>query len=354
MKDGRNPMWSAMKGIAITSVVIGHCTLFPFIERFVNQYHLAVFFFVSGYFFKERYIEEKRIFVWKKMKKLYLLFVISGIVFLLFHPLLTRLHVYDTPLTWKEMGNEVLNLSVRLTSNDPMMGAMWFCPALMGVSFIAFVAFCLTKGFSLWKRSIVFLLMVTMGGVNIHLIGLKSPYCIWQYMIVVGIYYMGWLFSQYEGKLPQLNKVIWGGISMLFLGLLYFMTDFGFYGRLQPASINKESVVMLLLIALIGCGMIYALAKVLDMTLVGRIMAIVGDYSFSIMLLHFLSFKLINWIQCLVYDFPFDTISDFPFIKYDNILWFLLYVVAGTSLPIVASLSYHTLTERVRSRYRSI
>lgn len=343
-----------MKGLAITSVVIGHCTLFPFIERFVNQYHLAVFFFVSGYFFKERYIEEKRIFVWKKMKKLYLLFVISGIVFLLFHPLLTRLHVYDTPLTWKYVGNEFLNLSVRLTSNDPMMGAMWFCPALMGVSFIAFVAFCLTKGFSLWKRSIVFLLMVTMGGVNIHLIGLKSPYCIWQYMIVVGIYYMGWLFSQYEGKLPQLNKVIWGGISMLFLGLLYFLTDLGFYGRLQAANINKESVAMILLIALIGCGMIYALAKVLDMTSVGRIMAVVGNYSFSIMLLHFLAFKVVNFIQCLVGGISYDSISEFPFIKYDNPLWFLLYVLVGVALPIMASWSFHTGVKYVRSRCRRI
>ena len=159
-----NILFSVVKGFAIISVVIGHCTIQPDVESFVGQYHLAVFFFVSGYFFKEKYIDEKRTFVWKKMKKLYLLFVISGIVFLLFHPLLTMLHVYDTPLTWKDMGNEVLNLSVRLTSNDPMMGAMWFCPALMGVSFIAFVAFCLTKGFSLWKRSIVFLLMVTMGG----------------------------------------------------------------------------------------------------------------------------------------------------------------------------------------------
>ena len=36
-----------MKGVAIVSVVAGHCTPIPAIEVFVNQYHLAVFFFVK-------------------------------------------------------------------------------------------------------------------------------------------------------------------------------------------------------------------------------------------------------------------------------------------------------------------
>lgn len=349
-----NILFSVVKGFAIISVVIGHCTIQPDVESFVGQYHLAVFFFVSGYFFKEKYIEEKRIFVWKKMKKLYLLYVISGMVFLLFHPILTRLHVYDTPLTWKDMGNEVLNLSVRLTSNDPMMGAMWFCPALMGVSFIAFVAFCLTKGFSLWKRSIVFLLMVTMGGVNIHLIGLKSPYCIWQYMIVVGIYYIGWLFHKGEKYICIHKRIVWALLCVIFFFILYMVTKCGLMAKLQPANINKENVLVILLTALIGCGMIYSLSNLFLGTLLGKIIAVAGDYSFSIMLLHFLAFKVVNFIQCLVAGISYDSISDFPVMKYDNPLWFLLYVLVGVALPIIASWSFHTGVKYVRSRCRSL
>ena len=47
-----NQAFSIMKGIAIISVVLGHCTTNSRIEAFVNQYHLAVFFFVAGFFFK--------------------------------------------------------------------------------------------------------------------------------------------------------------------------------------------------------------------------------------------------------------------------------------------------------------
>ena len=39
---------STMKGIAIIGVVVGHCVLSSWIENFVNQWHLATFFFVAG------------------------------------------------------------------------------------------------------------------------------------------------------------------------------------------------------------------------------------------------------------------------------------------------------------------
>lgn len=136
-----NILMSIMKGIAIICVVIGHCSMSSFTEQYVGQYHLAAFFFVSGYFFKEKYVDDKRTFVWKKTKKLYVWFVVSGLLFLLFHPLLEWMHVYGDPLTWNEYGKEAFNLTVRLTSNNSMMGAMWFCPALLGVSLLAFTLF---------------------------------------------------------------------------------------------------------------------------------------------------------------------------------------------------------------------
>ena len=74
-----NPTFSVMKGIAIISVVLGHCPALPFVGKFVNQYHLAVFFFVAGYFFKEKYLETPKIFIVKRLKSLYFPYVIYGL-----------------------------------------------------------------------------------------------------------------------------------------------------------------------------------------------------------------------------------------------------------------------------------
>ena len=339
--------YSIMKGIAITSVVIGHCILIPFVEQYVNQYHLAVFFFVSGYFFKEKYIDAKRTFVWKKIKRLYLMFVISGLVFLILHPVLEWLNVYEGSLAGDEYIMEVFNLTIGLTSNNPMMGAMWFCPALLMVSLISFGLFVITRGRSIAVRTAVFCAVVALGGALLHGLKLKSPYCIWQYMIVTGIYYIGWLFHQKESLIHINKRWIWLIIALILFAAIYIVTDYGLYARLQPANIRKENILAILLIAAMGCLMIYAISKVISGTILARILAILGDYSFSIMLLHFLCFKLVNFLYCIVYNLPFTDISLFPKIKYESFVWFWIYLLIGLFGPVILSKIYSLCKEKL-------
>lgn len=46
----KDEVFSIMKGIAIISVVIGHTIVGSNVEIIVNHYHLATFFFVSGFY----------------------------------------------------------------------------------------------------------------------------------------------------------------------------------------------------------------------------------------------------------------------------------------------------------------
>lgn len=158
-----NSVFSIMKGIAIISVVIGHCAPLPFVESFVNQYHLAVFFFVAGYFFKEKYIGDIQ-FVVKKLKSLYVPFVISGIVFFLLHPILEYLYVYDAPLSIDKWQSVTFDLCVRLSSSDPLMGAMWFCPALLFVSIYSWTMFTLIKTMSPNMQTLIFIIVAFVSG----------------------------------------------------------------------------------------------------------------------------------------------------------------------------------------------
>ena len=348
-EEMRNASISVIKGIAIINVVIGHCSMSSFTEQYVNQYHLAIFFFVSGYFFKEKYIDDKRIFVWKKIKRLYVMFVISGLLFLSVHPLLEWMHVYDCSLTGSEYIMEVFNLTIGLTSNNPMMGAMWFCPALLGVSLLGFGLFCVSKGWNIKKRTALFAMAVILGGTFLHVFKLKSPYCVWQYLIITGIYYMGWLFHQIEEKLPKCKVKIWVVIAVVMGLVLYMLTEMGIYGRLQPANINNESVASIMLVAMTGCIFVYAMAKVISDTQMGKIVAMIGDYSFSIMLLHFLGFKAVNFLFCEYHDLPLTQIASFPTMRYNNPSWFLFYLLAGVFIPILLSKTYHTCEKRLAS-----
>lgn len=68
-----------------------------------------------------------------------------------------------------------------------------------------------------------------------------------------------------------------------------------------------------------------------------------GDYSFSIMLLHFLAFKAVNLLQCLMYDYPLERIAEFPCINYLSMEWMGLYILAGCTLPIALSKLYEMI-----------
>lgn len=338
----REYVFSIMKGIAIISVVMGHCTLNRFTELYVNQFHLAVFFFVSGYFFKEEYCADRIRFICKKFRRLYVPFVISGVIMLLFYPLMEWLYIYETPLTLKGAAKEVFNLTIRLTSDNTMMGAMWFCPALLIVSLLSFAVFCLTKQRTVTYKTVVFALVVATGGVILHWFRWKSPYCIWQYMIIAGIYYMGWLFHRCEPKLTKHKDLaLWIVSSVCFFLVLYVLTFYGCYGRLQPNNINNEYTMAILLVAFVGCGGVYSLSVVISRSYLSSFFALMGEYSFSIMLLHFLCFKIVNCLYCLVNGVPFDSISSFPTIRYEHAIWFCVYLLTGTLAPVSLSRLYH-------------
>ena len=132
-----NNKFSIMKGIAILSVVIGHCSP-PIIEGFVNQYHLATFYFVAGYFFKPAYLDAPKIFIVKRIKRLYLPFVSYGLMFLLLHNVFCLLRLYPVGDIYSidNFFRNGLRLLFQLTSFEPFMGAMWFAPSLLIVSIV--------------------------------------------------------------------------------------------------------------------------------------------------------------------------------------------------------------------------
>ncbi len=139
MEDGGrtyNVIISIIKGLAIIGVVVGHCGMSSWLEAFVNQWHLATFFFVSGMCFKDKYASQPVSYIKRRVKSLYAPFVEFGLLFLVLHNVLYLVHCSGNAYTLREMGKELFNLTIRLTSNEPLMGAMWFCPVLLFTSII--------------------------------------------------------------------------------------------------------------------------------------------------------------------------------------------------------------------------
>lgn len=126
--------FSCMKGLAITGVVAGHLG-FPFLEMFVNYWHLPVFYFISGYFFKRKHVENWKGFVKTRLMRLLFPFFAFSIIAILLHNFLLNAglingSLYDTNALMKNLFKLISSLS----TNEQLVGAIWFLPSLFIVS----------------------------------------------------------------------------------------------------------------------------------------------------------------------------------------------------------------------------
>ena len=143
-------VFSIMKGLGIIFVVAGHTAYSP-VHNFVYLFHLAVFYFVAGYFFKDKYIDDKLLFVWKKIKSLCFPLIGYGIVFILLHNLFFRAHFYN-PLTshlyTRQDYFDCLKYFCSCVTPEQLLGALWFLRSLFIVSFLFMIGVWISKRLS--------------------------------------------------------------------------------------------------------------------------------------------------------------------------------------------------------------
>ena len=62
------------KGIAIILMCVGHSYVCTFLDTFIYLFHMAFFFMMSGYFFREKNLAAPRTFFMEEDKRLVLSF----------------------------------------------------------------------------------------------------------------------------------------------------------------------------------------------------------------------------------------------------------------------------------------
>lgn len=85
--------WNIVKGLGIIAVVVGHCGS-PIVP-YVYMYHLALFFFVSGYLYKDDHSVDPFAYFASRMRRLWWPMVQYGIVFALLHNVFLQLNIYS-------------------------------------------------------------------------------------------------------------------------------------------------------------------------------------------------------------------------------------------------------------------
>lgn len=144
------------KAIAIILMVLGHTSLpSAWIVRIIYTFHIPLFFILSGYCFKSKYLDDAWTFFKRKFVGIYVPFVEASLIFLLLHNVFYELHIYDGNYgygewtshvyTVKEMLIHAKHVVLGMRTEEDLLGGFWFLKELFWGNIIFYILFRLFR-----------------------------------------------------------------------------------------------------------------------------------------------------------------------------------------------------------------
>ena len=138
------------KGLAIILMVLGDASFLKYGVRFIYMFHMPLFFFLSGYCFKDSYLKDFKTYTVKRVKGAYLPFVLWSCIFLLLHNFFFNFHIYDL-----EYGGSIysthdyiikmLKIVGAMQQTESLLGGYWFLHTYFISSFLMFFVVWICK-----------------------------------------------------------------------------------------------------------------------------------------------------------------------------------------------------------------
>lgn len=287
----RERRFDVARGIAMMLVVLGHCHQRQ-IERFVCLFHMPVFLFISGFFWRDENLDDLKGFIVKRFKGLYLPYLIYEIIFFCLRPLFLLIGWYDSSsIEWGFGALGYLKEFVKivfLMGREQLLGAFWYLVMLLmlevGYWIISYLVRKIFSGREDVKFGMVF---------SVYLAGcLLARYIrvprIGPALIGIPFFYIGYLSRKYEIKVQY--KLIPIAASFVFL---VFCSSYG-GAALGTVTINDPPFQLVC-----GCVGVYLVLGISKFICEGKgrwtyLFDLVGKNTITVMAFHEIGFKLLT------------------------------------------------------------
>ena len=332
---GKDNYISTAKAIGIILMVVGHAISQNFAYRFIYMFHMPLFFFCSGYFFKVPLsLEGVGLFALKRFKGLYLPFVKWGIFFLLFHNIFCAWNIYDSSAINNYDSSEYLHrlksLVFTMTGQEQLLDPFWFLKQLLLSSLlICLITYILRKVRYKYKDASCWAFLFLLAVVSKHY-GWGLP-VIWNLSIMflsATFVYAGYLYRKLEND--SFYSVT--GLIMSFFIVLFVVWVWDDY--LDMLWYNDRDVFLYIPTAFVGIFMILTVSKLIDSWAIKNFFYYLGKNTLIILVFHLLVFKLVNLIKIYIYELPIEKLADFKIIQEHNYIFWIVYAILGIAIPL--------------------
>ena len=99
--------------------------------------------------------------------------------------------------------------------------------------------------------------------------------------------------------------------------------------------------------AIAGTMMVYELSKLTDKHIKKSMLTFIGQHTFPILALHFLSFKLVTLLIIYIYNLPIESLTAFPILQPFSFMgWWSVYLLVGLACPLFFAWLYELSVQR--------
>jgi len=334
---------STAKAIGIILMVVGHAISQNFCYRFIYMFHMPLFFFCSGYFYKvPKSMEEVRCFALKRIKGLYLPYLKWSLLFLLLHNTFCSWNLYGAYVPYYdslEYLRRLRSLFFTMTGHEPLICSFWFFKELLLASIlVCVVTFIYRKVKCKYKDIFGGLVLIVMTIVskpgewgipiiwNVSLLSLSASFVFAGYM-----YRKVEIESFYTFRGLLLSVII-------VLAVVWLWNDF-----LDMLWYGAGSVILYIPIALVGIYMVLCVSKLIDRYTIKKLFYYIGKHTLIIFVLHMSVFKIVNLMKIWVYELSEEKLADsFVIHEHNEFFWFF-YAILGIGIPLLLQESWRRL-----------
>lgn len=326
-----------VKAIGIILMVIGHSRGFIKIDNLIYLFHVPLFFFCSGYFFKENQTLYE--FTKRKIIKLYIPYIKWSFWILLLHNVFYELHFYNEEFgisnyskyyfNITDFKNYIIPFFIYMNVDETrILGGFWFIKVLFWSSIIfAFIRKAIKNKYLIISIAVISSIIFRKYSITLPVIQNLSIVSLGMVFYACGYFYKGintTIFHKYRNIL----------LGFTFIFIISFIWD-------KPSMFCEYYLIPIYtIVALIGIittvGFSYHLNKISP-----KLLYYIGNNTLSILALHFIAFKLVSLIKIYYFQCDYKYLAEFPVaLENKNDWWWILYTITGIFIPIIIKYYY--------------
>ena len=331
------------KGICIISVVLGHCLPMGTASNTMYQYHVALFFFVSGYFFSQKKVDEPFSFIKKRIFGLYFPYLKYALFFLLIHNLLVRLYVLPDYYDMRTCLYRLYLITTHFSGHDAMLGGFWFIKELFMVSII----YLILRRYIAKTISMILptLFVILCGAMLMSVYKIEVPWLQISQQTLLGIILFGLGELAHAKNVKEMYSV---GVACSIVPLMLFSAYLGRYYFM----ITGTSILIFIFLALSGIYVCLSFSNKIQFGggKMSKFLCYVGQNTLAILGWHFLSFKFVSYIYLQIKGYPIERLVEFPGLNDCYTFLWPFHAMAGIFIPLLIAWSYENLSKRIKNR----